>query len=113
MGGRRWVAWASLAVGYVAFLWLGDLLDREPAPTLAQVVGLAAWLLALATTTEVIRVRRERAAELGRARQEEARRRRALAEQTTVRRGAVPANTAETEQRAVRVRSRGRVEHAD
>ncbi|HEX2042215.1 MAG TPA: sensor histidine kinase [Acidimicrobiales bacterium] len=75
MGGRRWVAWASLAVGYVAFLWLGDLLDREPAPTLAQVVGLAAWLLALATTTEVIRVRRERAAELGRARQEEARRR--------------------------------------
>jgi signal transduction histidine kinase len=50
-------------------------LDREPAPNLAQVLGLGAWLLALATTTEVIRARRERAAEVGRARQEEARRR--------------------------------------
>ena len=75
MHGRRWLAWGSLVVGYVSFLWLGDLLDREPSPNLAQVVGLAAWLLALATTTEVIRARRERAAEVGRARQEEARRR--------------------------------------
>ncbi|HEV3400235.1 MAG TPA: sensor histidine kinase [Acidimicrobiales bacterium] len=75
MHGRRWLAWGSLVVGYVSFLWLGDLLDREPAPNLAQVVGLGAWLLALATTTEVIRARRERAAEVGRARQEEARRR--------------------------------------
>jgi signal transduction histidine kinase len=73
--GRRWLAWASLAVGYVSFLWLGDLLDREPPPTLAQAVGLGAWLLALATTTEVVRVRRERAAEMSRTRQEEARRR--------------------------------------
>ena len=75
LGGRRWVAWSSLVVGYVSFLWLGDLLDRESSPTLAQTVGLAAWLLALATTAEVIRVRKERAAEVGRARQEEARRR--------------------------------------
>ncbi len=75
MHGRRWLAWGSLVVGYVSFLWLGDLLDRQPAPNLAQVVGLAAWLLALATTTEVVRARRERAAEVGRARQEEARRR--------------------------------------
>ena len=75
MHGRRWLAWGSLVVGYVSFLWLGELLDREPAPNLAQVLGLGAWLLALATTTEVIRARRERAAEVGRARQEEARRR--------------------------------------
>ncbi|HEX2272775.1 MAG TPA: sensor histidine kinase [Acidimicrobiales bacterium] len=75
MHGRRWLAWSSLVVGYVSFLWLGDLLDREPGPTLAQVVGLAAWLLALAATSEVVRVRKERAAELRRARQEEARRR--------------------------------------
>jgi signal transduction histidine kinase len=73
--GRRWLAWSSLVAGYVSFLWLGDLLDREPAPTLAQVVGLAAWLLALATTTEFVRVRRERAADVRRAREEEARRR--------------------------------------
>ena len=73
--GRRWVAWSSLAVGYLSFLWLGDVLNREPPPTLGQVVGLAAWLLTLGTTTEFVRVRRERAAEMARTRQEEARRR--------------------------------------
>ena len=75
MRGRRWLAWSSLLVGYVSFLWLGDLMDREPSPTLAHAVGLAAWLLALATTAEVIRVRKERAADVNRARQAEARRR--------------------------------------
>ena len=73
--GRRWVAWSSLAVGYLSFLWLGDLLNREPPPTLGEVVGLGAWLLTLGTTTEFVRVRRERAAEMARTRQEEARRR--------------------------------------
>ena len=72
--GRRWVAWASLPVGYVCFLWLGALLDREPSPSLAQAVGLAAWLLALGATAEVIGARRERSAETTRAREEEARR---------------------------------------
>ena len=42
-------------------------------PELAAVLGLAAWLLVLATTTEIVRIRRERAAETRRAREEEAR----------------------------------------
>ena len=74
LAGRRWVAWVAVAVGYVSFLWLGDLLGREPPPTLAQAVGLAAWLLALTATAEVVRVRKERSAEMARAREEEERR---------------------------------------
>lgn len=72
--GRRWIALAALAVGYVSFLWLGDLLGREPPPTLGQAVGLAAWLVALTATSEVIRGRKERSAEMARAREEEERR---------------------------------------
>ena len=75
MAGRRTLAWAMLPFGYVAFLWLPALVDREGAPSWAQALGLAAWLIALATSTEVVRVRRERAAEAARSREEERRRR--------------------------------------
>ncbi len=75
MAGRRTLAWTMLPIGYVAFLWLPVLFDREDAPNLAQALGLAAWLVALATTTEFVRVRRERAAEAARSREEERRRR--------------------------------------
>jgi signal transduction histidine kinase len=73
--GRRWVAWSSLGLGWVSFLWLGHLLGREQAPTLGEMLGLAAWLLVLATTTEVATSRRERAEEVERTRREEAERR--------------------------------------
>ncbi len=73
--GRRLAAWLALAAGLVAFLWLGYLLGREPPPSLAQAVGLAAWLLVLLTAAEVARARRERALEAVRTREEEARRR--------------------------------------
>ncbi len=75
MGGRRLLAWCSIAAGYASFLWLGALLGRESPPTLAQAGGLAAWLLVLATVAEVARARWERRAEMARTREEESRRR--------------------------------------
>src|SRR5215212_2070668 len=75
LAGRRSVAWATLPVGYVAFLWLPAVLDTDDAPTLAQALGLAAWLIALATSAEVLRARRDLAAEAARTREEERRRR--------------------------------------
>jgi signal transduction histidine kinase len=73
--GHRLVAILGLAAGYFAFLWLAYLLDREPAPSTAAIVGLAAWLLVILSAAEFVRVRRERAVEMARIRQEEARRR--------------------------------------
>ena len=71
LAGRRSVAWATLPVGYVAFLWLPAVLDTDDAPTLAQALGLAAWLIALGTSTEVLRARRDRAADAARTEEEE------------------------------------------
>jgi signal transduction histidine kinase len=73
--GRRPVAWGVLAVGYVAFLWLGDVLGTEPGPTLGQVLGLGAWLLVLAAVAEFVRTGRERSREARRIHDEQDRRR--------------------------------------
>src|SRR5436190_17196515 len=73
--GHRAVALASLPIGYVAFLWLPVLTGSERSPNLAMALGLAAWLGLLATGAEIVRVRRERAAEAERSRREDARRR--------------------------------------
>ena len=80
--GRRLVAWSVLGVGYVSFLWLGYVLDVGRRPSLAEALGLAAWLLVLGAVAEWIRVRRDyvgaveqRAVEAERTREEEARRR--------------------------------------
>lgn len=75
LAGRRAIAWSSLVAGYFAFSWLGYLLGREPAPSLAGLVGLAAWLLVLATVAEVVRMRRDQAKDVERNREEDARRR--------------------------------------
>jgi signal transduction histidine kinase len=75
MAGRRAVAWATLPIGYVAFLWVPVAAGVEDAPSWAQALGLAAWLIALGTSTEVLRVRRERAAEAARIAEDERRRR--------------------------------------
>jgi len=72
---RRLVAWVTLGVGFVTFLWLPVLADREDPPSLAQVLGLGAWLLVLGTVAEVVRSRRANAAESARSRAEQARRR--------------------------------------
>ena len=75
MMGRRWAAWFTIGLGWVSFLWLGHLLGRDRAPTGAEMLGLGAWLLVLATMTEIIKGRRERAEEAERVRREEAERR--------------------------------------
>ena len=72
--GHRAVAITSLALGFVSFLWLGPALGRGDAPTLAGVLGLAAWLAVLLSVVELIRVRRVRAHEAQRMRDEAMRR---------------------------------------
>jgi len=73
--GPKWAAWGTLAVGWVAFLWLAHWLGRDRAPSGQEMLGLAAWLLVLATMTEFLTVRRERFMEADRVRREEAERR--------------------------------------
>jgi signal transduction histidine kinase len=73
--GHPRAAIASLAVGYVGFLWLGPLLGRGSAPPVVNVVGLAAWLLVLFGAGEAIQIRKVRAAERARVRQADAKRR--------------------------------------
>lgn len=73
--GHRREAWAALGIGWIAFPWL-PVAFGEDAPEWGAVLVLGAWLLVLGTTTEVVRARRERAAEAAHA-DEEARRRRA------------------------------------
>jgi signal transduction histidine kinase len=71
---HRTAAVVSLVVGYPCFLWLGAALDRTDAPSVAGAVGLAAWLVALLCIVEVARVRRARAADIARSRDEAIRR---------------------------------------
>ena len=75
MAGRRLVAWITLGVGYVGFVWLTYLVGTHPRPSYGEIFGTAAWLLVLGTISEVVRGRRDRAAESWRSREEEARRR--------------------------------------
>ena len=73
--GYRVVAWGSIVVGYFAFEWADTWFGNEPAPGWPAALGLAAWLIVLATATEVVHVRRERSAEIARSAREEQRRR--------------------------------------
>jgi signal transduction histidine kinase len=73
--GRRAIAWTALAAGFVGFGFLAPAIAGEQRPTLAGALALAAWLLLLGTVSEVVRARRERAAEAARTRAEEERRR--------------------------------------
>ncbi|MCI0441017.1 MAG: sensor histidine kinase [Chloroflexi bacterium] len=75
MMGRRLVAWAVLAAGFLSFPWLPYLLGNRPAPSYVAILGLAAWLLVLGTVAEIARVRRERTRESALAREEQTRRR--------------------------------------
>ncbi len=63
LAGHRAVAWATIATGWATFLWLPPLLGTADAPSWASALALAAWLLVLATTTEIVRIRRERLVE--------------------------------------------------
>jgi signal transduction histidine kinase len=76
MIGRRRAAIVGLVVGYFAFLYLGYLVGRtDQRPTIGALLGLAAWLIALLSFAEVVRSRRERAAEAERSHAEALRRR--------------------------------------
>jgi signal transduction histidine kinase len=74
MTGHRVVAWSTIAVGWASFLWLAPAFGRDSWPGAAAVVGLAAWLLCLATVSEVVKTRREGAVARAQARREEAER---------------------------------------
>ena len=75
LAGHRVVGWVGLAAGYVAFLWAEVVFQDDAAPGWVAMVGLAAWLLVLAAAGEGLRIRRLRAEETARTREEEARRR--------------------------------------
>jgi signal transduction histidine kinase len=73
--GHRLAAWLAAAVVYVSNFGLGYLLGLGSPPSLLQAVAVAAWALVVLVVAEVVRVRRERAMEAARTREEEARRR--------------------------------------
>jgi signal transduction histidine kinase len=73
--GHRWLAWASLVIGYPVFVWLVPLANMGPLPSLPVALGTAAWMAALGAVAELSRVRSQRAIEAARQRHEEDRRR--------------------------------------
>jgi signal transduction histidine kinase len=75
LAGHRMVGWIGLAAGYIAFLAADVVFQDADPPGWIPAVGLAAWLLVLAAAGEGIRIRRIRAEDAARARDDEARRR--------------------------------------
>jgi signal transduction histidine kinase len=75
MAGHRAVAIAVLVGGYLSFLWLGPLLDRDSSPAPGAAAALAAWLLVLYGASELLRIRQERVTDARQLREEETRRR--------------------------------------
>lgn len=67
--GRRRLAWAVLVAEFLLFPWVPYLIGNEPAPTSGRILGLAGWLIVLATVAEIAHIRRQRRARL---REEEA-----------------------------------------
>jgi signal transduction histidine kinase len=73
--GHRVAAAIVAGIGLVTVPWLDFWFRKAPAPSFAVVAGLAAWLLVLLGTAEIVRIRRERAVEAIRVRREETLRR--------------------------------------
>jgi signal transduction histidine kinase len=73
--GRHALAVATIAAGWASFLWLPDLVGNGSAPTLAGMLGLAAWLLVLLAASELVRSRKLRSMQAARVAAEEQRRR--------------------------------------
>jgi signal transduction histidine kinase len=73
--GHRFAAWIAAAAGFLTLPWLDYLLRDRPAPSPLSLAALAAWLLVLLGIGEAVRIKRERAAETIRIREEEALRR--------------------------------------
>src|SRR5436305_10668389 len=60
--GHRLAAVIAAVAGFAVFPWLGYLLRDGPAPSLAGLAALAAWLLVVLRAGEAVRIRRQRAA---------------------------------------------------
>jgi signal transduction histidine kinase len=73
--GHRLAAAVTAVIGFAIFPWLDFLIRDGEAPSAAVLAGLAAWLLVLLGGAEIVRFRRERAAEAIRMREEESLRR--------------------------------------
>ncbi|MGH2680225.1 MAG: histidine kinase [Actinomycetota bacterium] len=65
----------TAVTGFALFPWLDFLVRDGPAPSAVSLLALAAWLLVLFGTAEIVRIRRERVAEAVRMEEEEALRR--------------------------------------
>jgi len=72
---HRVAAWLAAVVLYGAHFALRALFGFESPPTWLEALGVAAWLLVVLVTSEVLRVRRDRAHEAERTQAEETRRR--------------------------------------
>ncbi|CAN5635612.1 hypothetical protein BH24ACT26_BH24ACT26_14270 [soil metagenome] len=83
MQGHRRAAVGVAALGYLAFVWGEFALGLEGAPEVPEAIAVGAWLVALLTIAEVVRVRRERFQEAMRTRAE-ARKRRASEERLRI-----------------------------
>ncbi|MBA3430603.1 MAG: sensor histidine kinase, partial [Actinobacteria bacterium] len=75
MHGHRSAAIGVVVLGYATFVWGEPALGLEGAPDLGKAIAVGAWLTALLTVPEVLRVRRERFFEASRSRAEERKRR--------------------------------------
>jgi signal transduction histidine kinase len=73
--GYRTAAAIVAVSGFLLFPWLDYVIRDGHAPSLATLVGLAAWLLVLLGGAEIVRIRRERVAEAARVQEEEGLRR--------------------------------------
>src|SRR5262245_10390408 len=69
--GHLLAAGIAAVAGFAVFPWLDYLLRNKPAPSVAAMAALAAWLLIVLGAGEAMRIRRERAARI---REEESRR---------------------------------------
>jgi signal transduction histidine kinase len=74
LAGRRLAAAASLLIGYLATFWPEWRIGSAGHPPVMEAVGVLAWMMLLLAAAEFVRVRRQRAAELARSRQEQFRR---------------------------------------
>jgi signal transduction histidine kinase len=70
--GHRAAAVSATLVGFALFPWIDSVLRDAPAPSFAALTALAAWLLVVLGTGEILRIRRERIVEAARIREQEA-----------------------------------------
>jgi signal transduction histidine kinase len=73
--GHRLAAAIVGVSGFLLFPWLDFLLRDGPAPSTLVLLALGAWLLVLFGAAEIVRIRRERVAEVARMEEEESLRR--------------------------------------